>query len=85
MADIVKTAANLVIECVFTDGDTRIITLKNPSNNISSTDIENLETFMIENHIIIGDRDSSDFHKIRKAAIRNTTTTYLDLGLESTM
>ena len=79
MADKVKTAANLVIECVFNDGDTRTITLKNPSNNISSTDIENLETFMIENHVIIGDRDSSDFRKIRKAAIRNTTTTYLDL------
>lgn len=79
MADKVKTSANLVIECVFNDGDTRTITLKNPSNNISSTDIENLETFMIENHIIIGDRDSSDFRKIKKAAIRNTTTTYLDL------
>ena len=79
MADKVKTSANLVIECVFNDRDTRTITLKNPSNNISSTDIENLETFMIENHIIIGDRDSSDFRKIRKAAIRNTTTTYLDL------
>ena len=79
MADKVKTTANLVIECVFNDGDTRTITLKNPSNNISSTDIENLETFMIEHHVIIGDRDSSDFRKIRKAAIRNTTTTYLDL------
>ena len=79
MADKVKTTANWVIECVFNDGDTRTITLKNPSNNISSTDIENLETFMIENHVIIGDRDSSDFRKIKKAAIRNTTTTYLDL------
>ena len=79
MADKIKTTANLVIECVFNDGDTRTITLKNPSNNISSTDIENLETFMIENHVIIGDRDSSDFRKIKKAAIRNTTTTYLDL------
>ena len=79
MADKVKTSANLVIECVFNDGDTRTITLKNPKSTVSSSDIENLESFMIENHIIIGDRDSSDFRKIRKAAIRNTTTTYLDL------
>lgn len=77
--DTIKTSASLVIECVFNDGDTRTITLKNPRSDISSTDIENLDSFMIENHIIIGDRDSSDFRKIRKAAIRNTTTSYLDL------
>ena len=77
--DTLKTSASLVIECVFNDGDTRTITLKNPRSDISSTDIENLDSFMIENHIIIGDRDSSDFRKIKKAAIRNTTTSYLDL------
>ena len=77
--DTIKTSASLVIECLFNDGDTRTITLKNPRSNVSSTDIENLDSFMIENHIIIGDRDSSDFRKIKKAAIRNTTTSYLDL------
>ena len=44
MADKVKTAANLVIECVFNDGDTRTITLKNPKSTVSSSDIENLES-----------------------------------------
>ena len=34
---------------------------------------------MIENHIIIGDRDGSDFRKIKKAVKRDTATTYLDL------
>lgn len=77
--DTIKTSASLIIECLFNDGDTRTITLKNPRSDISSTDIENLDSFMIENHIIIGDRDSSDFRKIKKAAIRNTTTSYLDL------
>ena len=80
MADIVKTASLLNIECVFLDGDTRTITLKHPRSNVSSSDIENLETFMETNQIIIGDRDSSDFRKIKKAVKRNTTTTYLDLG-----
>ena len=79
MADIVKTASILNIECVFLDGDTRTITLKNPRSNISSSDIENLETFMQTENIIIGDRDSSDFRKIKKAVKRNTTTSYLDL------
>ena len=80
MADSTKNSSSLVIECVFNDGDTRTITLKHPRSNVSSTDIENLETFMIENHIIIGDRDSFDFRKIRKAVKRDITTTYLDLG-----
>ena len=80
MADIVKTASLLNIECVFLDGDTRTITMKNPRSNISSSDIENLETFMQTENIIIGDRDSSDFRKIKKAVKRETTTAYLDLG-----
>ena len=79
MADIIKTASLLNIECVFLDGDTRTITMKNPRGNISSSDKENLETFMQTENIIIGDRDSSDFRKIRKAVKRNTTTSYLDL------
>lgn len=80
MADIVKIATNLSIECVFLDGDTRTITLKNPRANISSSDIENLETFMKTENIILGDRDSSDFRKIKQAVRRKTTTTYIDLG-----
>ena len=80
MADKVKTSNELVIECKFIDGDTRTITLRNPRNNISASDIEDLESFMQENNIIIGDRDSSDFSKIKNAVKRVTTTTYLDLG-----
>ena len=80
MADRIKTSTSLNIECVFNDGDTRTITLKNPRSNVSSSDIESLESFMLENQIIIGDRDGFDFKKIRKAVKRNTTTTYLDLG-----
>ena len=79
MADMVKTSTLLNIECVFNDGDTRTITLKNPRSNVSASDIETLENFMLENKIIIGDRDNFDFKKIRKAVKRDTTTRYLDL------
>ena len=79
MADIIKTSSLLNIECVFTDGDTRTITLKNPNSNVSASDIENLEVFMKENNIIIGDRENFDFKKIKHALKRDTTTTYLDL------
>ena len=80
MADRTKTETVLNIECVFNDGDTRTITLKNPRSNVSSSDIESLESFMLENLIIIGDRDGFDFKNVRKAVKRETTTTYLDLG-----
>ena len=80
MADVTKTNSELLIECLFRDGDTRTIILKNPRSNLEDTNIENLETFMSTNNIIIGDREGSDFWKIKKAFMRNTTTKYLDLG-----
>lgn len=79
MADIIKTESIFNIECVFLDGDTRTITLKNPRSNITESEIKNLETFMQENNIIIGDKDASDFRKIKRAVKRNSTTSYLDL------
>ena len=80
MADIIKTSTVLNIECAFIDGDTRTITLRSPKSNISSSEIESLESFMRNENIIIGDRDTSDFRKIKQAIKRETTTTYLDLG-----
>ena len=80
MADTTKTASVLNIECSFLDGDTRTITLKNPRTGISASDIASLETFIQENNLVIGDRANSDFRKIKKAFIRHTTTTNLDLG-----
>ena len=80
MADIVKMASVLSIECSFLDGDTRTITLRSPRSDVSASDIQNLETFMQEENIIIRDRDSSDFRRINKAIKRNTTTKYLDLS-----
>ena len=80
MADVIKYSTQLAIECVFIDGDTRTITLKNPRSDISSSEIENLETFMKTENIIIGDRDLSDFRKIKQAVKREIATTYMDLG-----
>lgn len=80
MSDITKISRELLIECLFRDGDTRTITLRNPNSDISSTDIENLETFMSTNNIIIGDREGADFWKVKKAFTRETLTTYLDLS-----
>lgn len=80
MADTIKSASELLIECAFRDGDTRTITLNNPRNDLSDSDIENLEEFISGNLVIIGDREGAEFWKVKRAFIRNTTTTYLDLN-----
>ena len=80
MADVYKTTDNLIIEFGFIDGDTRTISLRSPKNNLAESDIENLDTFIRENNILIGDREGSDFSKIKKAFKRTTTTIYLDLS-----
>jgi len=80
MADTVKSGSYLNIECVFLDGDMRTITLRNPRSDISATDIEDLEEFITNEQIIIGDRDAAAFRKISRAVKYNKTTTNLDLS-----
>lgn len=80
MADVIKTAYNLVIETAFVDGDTRTLTIKNPRSNISQSDIADLNSYMQENNMIIGDKDGSTFGRIKKVTRRSSTTTYLDIS-----
>lgn len=82
MADIIKTAQHLIIETVFVDGDTRSITIKNPRSNISQSEITELNSYMQENNMIIGDKDGSTFGRIKKVTRRSSTTTYLDISDE---
>lgn len=79
MADKVKQMNSLVIEVKFLDGDTRTITLRNPKYDISTSEIETLETFLRTSNILIGDRDGSDFSKIKRVAKRESTVVTLDL------
>ena len=82
MADVVKTAYNLVIETAFVDGDTRTLTIKNPRSNISQNDITDLNSYMQETNILIGDKDGATFGRIKKVTRRSSTTTYLDISDE---
>ena len=82
MADVVKTSLSLIIENVFVDGDTRSVTLKNPRSDISESQITDLNSFLQETNILIGDKDGATFGRIRKVTRRNTTTTYLDISDE---
>ena len=82
MADVTKISRSLIIENVFVDGDTRSVTLKNPRSNISESQITDLNSFLQETNILIGDKDGATFGRIKKVTRRNSTTTYLDISDE---
>ena len=82
MADVVKTSRSLIIENVFVDGDTRSVTLKNPRSDITESQITDLNNFLQETNILIGDKNSATFGRIKKVTRRNSTTTYLDISDE---
>ena len=82
MADVIKTSRSLIIENVFVDGDTRSVTLKNPRSDITESQITDLNSFLQETNILIGDKDGATFGRIRKVTRRNSTTTYLDISDE---
>lgn len=82
MADVIKTSRSLIIENVFVDGDTRSVTLKNPRSDISESQITDLNSFLQETNILIGDKDRATFGRIKKVTRRNSTTTYLDISDE---
>ena len=80
MAHITTNASSLKIENLFVDGDTRTITLKNPRNNLSNEDFTNLQTFMQQNAIIVGDKYGGTFGRIESVTKITEARTYLDLS-----
>lgn len=79
MADLIKTETTLRIDTVFVDGDTRTITLKNPRDSLTSSDISSLNTFMQTNNIIVGDKAGGTFGKIKAATTVQKNTITLDI------
>lgn len=79
MADTVSQSNELKIEALFVDGDTRIMSVKNPKANISQSDIAALDTFMQTNNILVGDKYGGRFGRIDTASVVNKSTVNLDL------
>lgn len=80
MPDTVTSADELKIENLFVDGDTRIITLKNPKATITSTEIAQLNALMQNSQIIIGDKWAGAFGRITSVTKVNTQRNKLDIG-----
>lgn len=80
MPDIIKTEQTLQIEYAFVDGDTRLNNIKNPKSEITPQEIENLNTMIRANNLIVGDRYQSTFAQINYAKKVSKTTTTLDIN-----
>ncbi len=84
MANKVTQTDELKIENLFTDGDTRTITLKNPKTTIETSEITALETLIKngtgEASLLIGDKYGSDFKQIWTVKRVNKTTTEYDIS-----
>lgn len=71
------TTYELKIDTYYVDGDTRALALKNPKGGISSTDIENLNTLIQANNLLIGDKTGATFGRITSASkVTKTTVNY---------
>lgn len=84
MADKTTTTKELKIENLFTDGDTRTITLKNPKETIETNEITALETLILNGDgtqsILIGDKYGSDFKRIQEVRRITKTTKEYDIS-----
>ncbi len=80
MADVRTDTTSLKIEGLFVDGDTRIITLKNPKPQIEASEIIALQTFMQANNVIIGDRYEGTFGRIESVTRVTEQRTVVDLS-----
>jgi len=80
MTDIITTENTLKFDCGFVDGDTRVITMKNPRNDITTEEITELNAYIRANNLLIGDKTGAifaGFQKVRKG----TTTTRQFFGM----
>lgn len=79
MADTVSYTDELRFEALFIDGDTRVFSIKNPKSTIRDSDIVNLNNYMQDNNILIGDKYGGRFGRLLEAAKISKTTVNLDL------
>lgn len=71
------TTFELKIDTYFVDGDSRVITLKNPRGGLSTADFTNLNTMIQTNNLLIGDKTGATFGRITSATkVTKNTVNY---------
>ena len=79
MADKVKSSYILKIKLGFADGDTRVINLDNPRNDLTAAEIYEVSQFIKNNNLLLGDKYGADSAGILFADKIASTKTTLDL------
>ena len=79
MADTRKETYILKIKLGFADGDTRVINLDNPKNNLQASQVHELSNFIKNNNLLLGDKYGSDSAGILYADIVESTKITLDI------
>ena len=75
MALEVKNEQIAKIDFYFFDGDTRSQTINYARNDITASEIRELQTMIQQGNLIIGDKNQATFGKISKATYTDRTTT----------
>ena len=79
MADKVKSSYILKIKLGFADGDTRVINLDNPRNDLTAAEIYEVSQFIKTNNLLLGDKYGADSAGILFADKIASTKTTLDI------
>lgn len=79
MADTRKETYILKIKLGFADGDTRIINLDNPRNDLQASEIHQLSQYIKNNNLLLGDKYGADSAGILTADIVESTKITLDI------
>jgi len=79
MSDKVKTTNILKIKLGFADGDTRVINLDNPRNDLTAAEIYEISQFIKTNNLLLGDKYGADSAGILFADKIASTKTTLDI------
>lgn len=77
MADTTKTETTLKIEFTFADGDTRTLTVSDPSDGLTQQDFQDVAD--AAKTVVIGDKTGASLSAITKATRVDKETTNLDL------
>ncbi|MBR6889116.1 MAG: DUF2922 family protein [Selenomonadaceae bacterium] len=79
MADVTTTKRSLQITATYSDGGSKLLVVDNAKDTLTASDIADLESFLVANHIFLGDGDAS-IVAISDARTITNENTKLDLS-----
>lgn len=78
--DTITSGRDLKLDYSFADGDTRMTTIPNPRNNLTTTDILTAASELKVTQAFVGDKNNGAFDTISSAVMVEWTRRKLDLS-----